>query len=521
LTIGSFLDIILTNKIILSNTMDANEINVWEWDERDSKELDSVPWKAENAQPNYRAESKIESPEKKVSETDAVLELQRRARKKRMPLGATGAKLAATAVALMLVAGSAYYGGYFDKSKNSEPILPTLPTPENSLVIPDLREREDPFLVAEGQLDSNNIIASKPSEESKPAQPQEKQKTESVQTPQEKKIVPELTWIESFNATAGTEVRGPALIEKADGWVRIYSGQTYTMTKDGHVNTYTGNNAGLDAEYARVLKEWEEKQTKKEEKTEDVKPLPELTWTGNYEGFSGTKVEGPALIEKDNGWIKVYPGQTYTMTKNGQVNTYAGNSVGLEVEYARVLKEWIEKQGENKGVQQPKEEKPEAVEQVPELSWTGTYEGFSGTAVKGPALIEKDNGWVKVSPGETYIMKNSGSVNTYIGNVSGLEAEYGRVMKEWTEKQVKNEEIQQPKEEKTETVEQVPELSWTGSYEGLPGTAVKGPALIEKDNGWVKVYPGETFIMQKTGSVNTYEGNVSGLETEYNRVTQN
>ncbi len=64
---------------------------------------------------------------------------------------------------------------------------------------------------------------------------------------------PELEWTEDFHAKAGTEVEGLALIETDQGWIKVASGEAYTMKTSGNVNKYEGNDTGLSKEYIRVV----------------------------------------------------------------------------------------------------------------------------------------------------------------------------------------------------------------------------------------------------------------------------
>lgn len=151
--------------------------------------------------------------------------------------------------------------------------------------------------------------------------------TEQQQKEEEIVVLPELEWVEGYNVNAGEEITGPALVQIPGEWIIVYNNDLYTIPENGYVNIYSGNALGLEQERERLLKE-----------APEIKAVPELEWLGFYHGFEGDVVEGPALIQKREGYvIKVYHTESYTMTKYGIVHKYDGNRAGLDAEYNRLM----------------------------------------------------------------------------------------------------------------------------------------------------------------------------------------
>ena len=140
--------------------------------------------------------------------------------------------------------------------------------------------------------------------------------------------------------------------------------------------------------------------------------FPELQWTTSYNVEAGQTVQGPAIIEKEDEWVKVNVGESYTLSKGGHANFYEGNQAGLDKEYLRTIE----------GTQ-------DVVEEDPHLVWTTSYNVEIGETVQGPAIIEKEDEWVKVNVGESYTLSKGGHANFYEGNQAGLDAEYLRTLR--------------------------------------------------------------------------------------------
>ncbi len=65
--------------------------------------------------------------------------------------------------------------------------------------------------------------------------------------------------------------------------------------------------------------------------------VPELQWIESYNVAIGETITGPAIIEKEDKWVKVDVGESYTLSQGGHANFYEGNQQGLEAEYLRTL----------------------------------------------------------------------------------------------------------------------------------------------------------------------------------------
>lgn len=214
----------------------------------------------------------------------------------------------------------------------------------------------------------------------------------------DQEAVPELTLIDSYNAQSGEEVTGLALIETQTDWIRVYEDEKYTLKEDGVINTYEGNNEGLDVEYKRLVAE-----------KKDSEEIAELALLKTFNANAGDVIQGHALVQIGNDLIKVYASEEYTMPENGHVNTYHGNKLGLDNEYESVLGAMTE------------------VEMVPELTWEEGYGAPEGEKVNGLALIDMGEEWIKVYAGDTHTMLADGYVHKYNGNRAGLDAEYERM----------------------------------------------------------------------------------------------
>ena len=212
---------------------------------------------------------------------------------------------------------------------------------------------------------------------------------------------PELEWTGSSNVEAGQVVQGPAIIEKHDRWVKVNFGEEYTLSENGHANFYTGNQAGLDAEYLRTIR------------------------SGSY---TVGDVNSDGLIDvRDVVLLSRYILGLEDLSAE-QLTAADINGDGLiDVRDVALLSRHILGLAEIVSPIAPEE--PE-VPEFPELEWTGSSNVEAGQVVQGPAIIEKHDRWVKVNFGEEYTLSENGHANFYTGNQAGLDAEYARTIAE-------------------------------------------------------------------------------------------
>ena len=165
-------------------------------------------------------------------------------------------------------------------------------------------------------------------------------------------------------------------------------------------------------------------QEEQEEETEES--VPELELTDSYTANPGDTIRGLALIQKGGELTPLAEGEEMTLTQEAQVWEYKGNYDGLMNEKERVQEEMEESEQEQE--EETEEEEKETPE--PELEWIGEESVEAGTVVKGLAIIETDNNFIKVGEGEEYEMEENGTKHYYKGNNEGLNVEFQRILKE-------------------------------------------------------------------------------------------